>query len=81
VAGGEASRQSTAFFYDPRLETVIEPVRQLIVEGDEAHYEPYTVAEPAANRVEDYLNTFGRPGQIEAWRTGTPYVAEVLGPS
>ena len=80
VAGGEAARQSTAFFYNPSLGTVVRPISELVAEGDEPHYRPHLVAEPYLNQVDDYLNTFGRPAQIEAWRTGTPYVAEVIDP-
>ncbi len=79
VAGGEASRQSTAFFYNPSLETVVQPIAELVATGDEPHYEPYVVAESSQNQVDDYLSTFGRPAQVEAWRTGTRYVAEVVG--
>jgi flavonol synthase len=74
VAGGTVTRRSTAVFCYPSLETAVAPLA------------PFAGPEPAADegvlvwdhvkrRVEDYLEEFGRPDQVAAWREGKAYVA------
>ncbi|MGP4000581.1 hypothetical protein [Streptomyces sp. 8N706] len=59
----------------PGLPTVVEPLAPFL--GDEeSDYEPVPVWGEADRRVEDYLQVFGRPEQLEAWREGRPYIAE-----
>jgi hypothetical protein len=36
-----------------------------------------SVWDQAARNVEEYLQVFGRPEQVAAWREGRPYVAEL----
>jgi flavonol synthase len=38
---------------------------------------PVRVWDHVKDRLADDLATYGRPGQIAAWRDGTPYVAEM----
>jgi len=74
VAGGTMTRQSTAVFCYPSLETVVEPLAPFA--GPAAgQYEPVTVWDHVRRRVEDYLAEYGRPDQIAAWRDGKTYVA------
>lgn len=77
VAGGSVTRRSSAVFVHPSLEVVVEPL-DVFTGGEESDYEPISVWDEAANRVEEYLQVFGRPEQIDAWREGRPYVAEVV---
>ncbi len=74
VAGGTVTRRSSAVFIYPSLETVVEP---LAVFGGTPAYGPVSVGDHAQGAVEDYLELYGRPEQIAAWREGRPYVAEV----
>jgi flavonol synthase len=75
VAGGSVTRRSTAVFYYPSLETVVEPLAPF--RADESDYEPVLVWDQVGGNVEDYLKVFGRPEQVSAWREGRPYVAEL----
>jgi flavonol synthase len=38
-------------------------------------YQPVAVWDHVSRRVDDYLDDYGRPEQIAAWREGKPYVA------
>ena len=74
VAGGTVTRRSTAVFCYPSLDTVVGPLAPFV--GPEgATEEPVLVWDHVKARVEDYLEEFGRPDQVTAWREGRPYVA------
>jgi flavonol synthase len=75
VAGGSVTRRSTAVFYYPSLETVVEPLAPF--QSDDSDYEPVLLWNQVGGSVEDYLKVFGRPEQVAAWREGRPYVAEL----
>jgi flavonol synthase len=75
VAGGSVTRRSTAVFYYPSLETVVEPLAPF--QSDDSDYEPVLLWDQVGGSVEDYLKVFGRPEQVAAWREGRPYVAEL----
>jgi flavonol synthase len=75
VAGGSVTRRSTAVFYYPSLETVVEPLAPF--QADDSDYEPVLLWDQVGGGVEDYLKVFGRPEQVAAWREGRPYVAEL----
>ncbi|GAA0965580.1 hypothetical protein GCM10009555_005380 [Acrocarpospora macrocephala] len=76
VAGGTVTRRSTGVFWHPSLDTVIEPLAPFV--GDDGtDYELALLWDKAKNQVEDYLQVFGRPDQVAAWREGRPYVAEL----
>lgn len=77
VAGGTQVRHSTAFFYSPGFETVVEPFRTLLDDGEEALYDPVTIGDHSDARTDDYLRVFARPDQIEAWENRTRFVADV----
>jgi isopenicillin N synthase-like dioxygenase len=77
VAGGSVTRRSSAVFVSPPLPTVVEPLAPFLNGDEESDYEPVSIWGEAHRRVEDYLQVFGRPEQIEAWREGRPYVADV----
>jgi flavonol synthase len=74
VAGGTVTRRSTAVFYYPSLDSVIEPLSPF-VGADGTDFEPVLLWDEVSARVEDYLKVFGRPEQVAAWREGRPYVA------
>jgi flavonol synthase len=74
VAGGTRTRRSTAVFCYPSLETVVEPLAPFAGPADSG-YEPVAVWDHVKRRVDDYLDDYGRPEQIAAWREGKPYVA------
>lgn len=76
AAGGPVTRRSSAVFVYPSLDTVVEPLPPF-VGADEPEFEPYDVGGQAQRAVEDYLQVFGRPEQVAAWRDGRPYVAAV----
>ncbi|MFI6493956.1 2OG-Fe(II) oxygenase family protein [Streptomyces sp. NPDC050564] len=76
VAGGSATRRSSAVFVHPALDTVVEPLAAF-ADPDGSDFEPVSVWERANGNVEEYLRVFGRPDQLAAWREGRPYVAEV----
>jgi len=73
VAGGTVTRRSTAVFCYPSLETVVEPLAPFGGPGRAG--EGLLVWDHVSRRVEDYLEEFGRPDQVAAWREGRPYVA------
>ncbi len=74
VAGGTVTRRSTAVFCYPSLETVVEPLAPFV--GPEGpSEEPALVWDHVKTRVHDYLEEFGRPDQVTAWREGKAYVA------
>jgi flavonol synthase len=74
VAGGTVTRRSTAVFCYPSLETVVAPLAPFA--GPEpATDEGLLVWDHVKRRVEDYLQEFGRPDQVAAWREGKAYVA------
>jgi flavonol synthase len=76
VAGGTVTRRSTAVFCYPSLETVVEPLAPFV--GPEGpSEEPVLVWDHVKTRVENYLEEFGRPEQVTAWREGRPYVADL----
>lgn len=76
VAGGSVTRLSSAVFWHPRVDTVIEPLAPFV--GDEEpEFEPMLLWDTTKARVEEYLSVFGRPEQTAAWREGRPYVATV----
>jgi flavonol synthase len=91
VAGGTRTRRSTAVFCYPSLETVVEPLAEFTgPDGDwpggagpatrpdgDAAIEPVLVWEHVRHRAEDYLDDYGRPEQVAAWREGKPYVADL----
>jgi isopenicillin N synthase-like dioxygenase len=77
VAGGTATRRSTAIFYWPALDRVLEPLPPFVEPGEETDYEPVTQWDLVKDSVENYLKVFGRPAQVAAWRDGTSYVAEL----
>jgi flavonol synthase len=74
VAGGTVTRRSTAVFCYPGLETVVGPLAPFIGAAG-AREEPVLVWDHVKSRVEDYLEEFGRPDQVAAWREGRTYVA------
>lgn len=74
VAGGTVTRLSSGVFWYPRVDTVVEPLAPFV--GSEgSDYDPVLVWDTIKDRVEDYLNVFGRPDQVAAWKEGRPYVA------
>jgi flavonol synthase len=77
VAGGTATRRSTAVFVYPALTTVIQPLTQFAPLVADCDGEPVLVWDHVKDRVAGYLAEYGRPEQIAAWRDGTPYVAEL----
>jgi flavonol synthase len=76
VAGGTVTRRSTAVFCYPSLETVVEPLAAF-VGPDGPSERPVLVWDHVRGRVESYLEEFGRPDQVTAWREGKPYVASL----
>jgi len=77
VAGGTVTRRSTAVFYYPGLDQVLEPLPQFTEPGEETDFEPVTTWELVKDSVENYLKVFGRPQQVAAWFEGQRYVAEL----
>jgi flavonol synthase len=76
IAGGTDTRRSTAVFCYPSLETVVAPLGPFAGPeggGDQG----VKIWDLVSRRVEDYLEEFGRPEQIAAWRDGRPYVASL----
>jgi flavonol synthase len=72
VAGGTVTRRSTAVFCYPSLDTVVSPLAAF---GRPEGAEGILVWDHVKQRVEKYLEEFGRPDQIAAWQEGKPYVA------
>lgn len=83
VAGGTMTRRSTAVFCYPSLQTVVEPLAPFAGPADGAGqsqadgggHEPVLVFDHVQRRAQDYLDEYGRPDQVAAWREGRPYVA------
>ena len=73
IAGGTDTRRSTAVFCYPSLDTVVGPLAPFAGSGPPD--EGILVWDHVKRRVEDYLEEFGRPDQVAAWREGRPYVA------
>jgi flavonol synthase len=74
VAGGTVTRRSTAVFCYPSLDTVVRPLGAFTgPEGSDDEGIP--VWDHVRQRVEDYLEEFGRPEQVAAWQESRPYVA------
>jgi flavonol synthase len=74
IAGGTDTRRSTAVFCYPSLDTVVAPLAPFASPegtGDEG----VLIWDHVSRRVEDYLQEFGRPDQVAAWREGRTYVA------
>jgi isopenicillin N synthase-like dioxygenase len=78
VAGGSVTRRSSAVFVYPGLDAVVEPL-PLFADPEGSDFDPVSVWELASRNVEEYLQVFGRPEQVTAWREGRPYVAEIAG--
>jgi flavonol synthase len=74
VAGGTVTRRSTAVFCYPSLDTVVAPLAPFAGAGS-ADDEGVLVWDHVKRRVEGYLEEFGRPDQVAAWREGRSYVA------
>jgi flavonol synthase len=74
VAGGTVTRRSTAVFCHPSLETVVEPLAPFVGLGGPSE-QPVLVWDHVKGRVESYMEEYGRPDQVAAWRNGRPYVA------
>jgi len=74
IAGGTDTRRSTAVFCYPSLDTIVAPLEPF-AGPDGGGDEGVNVWDHVSRRVEDYLEEFGRPEQIAAWRDGRPYVA------
>jgi isopenicillin N synthase-like dioxygenase len=73
IAGGTDTRRSTAVFCHPSLDTVVGPLAPFA--GPWPAEESVLVWDHVKRRVEDYMEEFGRPDQVAAWREGRPYVA------
>jgi flavonol synthase len=76
IAGGTDTRRSTAVFCYPSLDTVVAPLDPF-AGPDGGGDQGVKIWDHVSRRVEDYLEEFGRPEQIAAWRDGRPYVASV----
>jgi isopenicillin N synthase-like dioxygenase len=76
VAGGTVTRRSSAVFIHPGLDAVVEPL-DVFGGAEDSDYEPVSVGDRAEHAVEEYLQVFGRPEQIAAWREGRAYIAAV----
>jgi flavonol synthase len=77
VAGGTVTRRSTAVFVYPSLEVVVEPFGPFAADSATGPMGSVLVWDHVKDRVADYLETYGRPEQIAAWRDARPYVAEL----
>lgn len=76
VAGGTVTRRSSAVFIYPSLDTVVSPL-PAFGGAQGSSYEPVSVGDQQQRAVQAYLDEYGRPEQIAAWREGRPYVAQV----
>ena len=74
IAGGTDTRRSTAVFCYPSLDMTVQPLAPFVGAEGPAE-EPVLVWDHVSKRVQDYLEEFGRPEQIAAWREAKPYVA------
>ncbi len=61
-------------FCYPALEAVVRPAEPFAGQAG-GGYQPVAVWDHVSRRVDDYLDDYGRPEQIAAWREGKPYVA------
>jgi flavonol synthase len=77
VAGGPQTRRSTAVFVYPALDRVIAPLKAFAPLVADCDAEPVLVWDHVKDRVAGYLNEYGRPEQVAAWRDGQPYVANL----
>jgi len=68
----DQSRENAIFCY-PSLDTVVRPLPPFAGPGPAE--DGILVWDHVKRRVEDYLEEFGRPDQVAAWREGRPYVA------
>ena len=79
VAGGTVTRRSSAVFIYPSLETVVAPLPAFGAgDAQDGAFAPVSVGDVAERAVEAYLEEYGRPEQIAAWREGRAYVADVV---
>jgi isopenicillin N synthase-like dioxygenase len=76
IAGGTGTRRSTAVFCYPSLDTIVAPLSPF-AGPDDGGDQGVKVWDHVSRRVEDYLEEFGRPEQIAAWRAGRTYVASL----
>jgi flavonol synthase len=76
IAGGTDTRRSTAVFCYPSLDTVVAPLGPFSG-PDGGGDQGVKVWDHVSRRVEEYLEEFGRPEQIAAWREGRAYVASL----
>jgi flavonol synthase len=76
ISGGTDTRRSTAVFCYPSLETIVAPLGPF-GGPDDGGDQGVRVWDHVSRRVEAYLEEFGRPEQIAAWRDGQPYVASL----
>lgn len=76
VSGGTVTRRSSGVFLYPGLDSVVEPLPPF-ADPEESDFEPVSVWDQASGNVQEYLQVFGRPDQVAAWREGRPYIAEV----
>jgi flavonol synthase len=74
LAGGSVTRRSTAVFVYPSLDVAVGPLGPFAADSGA---EAVLVWDHVRDRVADYLAEYGRPGQVAAWRDGTPYVADL----
>jgi len=74
ISGGTDTRRSTAVFCYPSLDTTVAPLGPF-GGPDDGGDQGVKVWDHVSRRVEAYLEEFGRPEQIAAWRDGTPYLA------
>jgi flavonol synthase len=76
ISGGTDTRRSTAVFCYPSLDTIVAPLDPF-AGPDDGGDQGVKVWDHVSRRVEAYLEEFGRPEQIAAWRDGQPYVASL----
>ena len=76
IAGGTDTRRSTAVFCYPSLDTIVAPLGPFAGPDDRGD-QGVKIWDHVSRRVEDYLEEFGRPEQIAAWRDGRAYVASL----
>ena len=77
VAGGTVTRRSTAVFCYPSLDTVVAPLAPFAGPEPAGEGGGVLVWDHVKRRVEDYLEEYGRPDQVAAWREGRSYVASL----
>ena len=72
VAGGTVTRRSTAVFYYPGLDLVLEPLPAFTEPGEETDFEPVTQWDLVKDSVENYLKVFGQAGTGHRLARGPP---------